>query len=173
MPYTDGLKSRMVQRMAGPEGISATALSKEVGISQATLSRWLHRARTVTLMGGPDNQQKRARSPRQWGPDEKLQVVLEAAKLTDAELGAFLRRKGLHAAQLEEWRELVMSALSTSKRARSRQASSESKRIRMLEKELHRKDKALAEVTALLVLKKKLETIWGGEADDTATKNGT
>ncbi len=174
MSYTDGFKARMVQRMAGPEGISATTLSKEVSITQPTLSRWLREARTVQPMGGPNNkQQDGAKSPRQWRPEEKLQVVLEASKLTEDELGAFLRRRGLHAAQVEEWRELVTSALSTSKKTRSRKASSESKKIRALEKELDRKDKALAEVTALLVLKKKLEAIWGDEDDDTATKRGT
>lgn len=50
--YTDGFKARMVQRMAGPEGITATVLSKEVGISQPTLSRWLREAHTVVPMGG-------------------------------------------------------------------------------------------------------------------------
>lgn len=42
--YAAGFKTRMVQRMAGREGISATALAKEVGVSQDTLSRWIREA---------------------------------------------------------------------------------------------------------------------------------
>lgn len=173
MSYTDGFKARMVQRMAGPEGITATALSKEVGVTQPTLSRWLREAHTVAPMRGHNEQQSRAKSPRQWRAEEKLQVILEASTLTADDVGAFLRRKGLHAAQLEEWRTAVMTALSAPKAAKPGGSSSEGKRIRGLEKDLARKDKALAEVTALLVLKKKLDAIWGDEGDGTPTKNGT
>ena len=49
----------------------------------------------------------------------------------------------------------------------------EAQRIRQLERELHRKDKALAEVAALLALKKKVNEIWGDGDDDTTTKSGT
>jgi transposase-like protein len=45
--YSDGFKARMIQRMAGPEGISATLLAKEVGVSQNSLSWWLRKARTL------------------------------------------------------------------------------------------------------------------------------
>ncbi|MGE0145571.1 MAG: hypothetical protein AB7I19_20325 [Planctomycetota bacterium] len=66
MAYTDGFKARMVQRMAGPERISACALSKEVGVTQPTLSRWLRQAPTVAPMGGHNEQRGGAKSPRQW-----------------------------------------------------------------------------------------------------------
>jgi len=46
------------------------------------------------------------------------------------------------------------------------------KRIRSLEKELRRKDKALAETAALLVLKKKVQEIWGDEDENTTRRNG-
>jgi transposase-like protein len=163
--------------MAGPEGISASALSKEVGIHQPTLSRWLRDARTVSPMGGSGDDKSRsqgkAKSTRQWRAEDKLRVVQEAAKLSDEELGAFLRREGLHMAQLEEWRALVLAALGPSTKAKSRQQSQDVKRIRALEKELNRKEKALAEVAALLTLQKKAREIWGDGDDDTPTKSGT
>lgn len=175
MKYNDGFKARMVQRMAGPEGISASALSKEVGVHQPTLSRWLRQARTVSSMGESGNDKKRhhPKSTRQWSAEDKLRVVQEAAKLGDEELGAFLRREGLHLAQLDEWRALVMSALSAPSKSKSRKSSAESKRIRGLEKELNRKEKALAEVAALLALQKKVREIWGDGDDSTPTKSET
>lgn len=163
----------MVQRMSGPESISATSLSKEVGVPQGTLSRWLLRARTLPVMGGSSKKHKGgAKSPRQWTAEEKLRVVLEASDLSDEELGAFLRRKGLHESQLDEWRAAVIEVLGAQGSRKSRK-SPEAKRIRELEKELKRKDKALAEAAALLVLKKKAQEIWGDEDDSTPTRRGT
>ena len=175
--YSDGFKARMVQRMSEPEGISASALSREVGVQQPTLSRWLQKARMVSSMRAPadgaSEGQREAKSPRQWSAADKLRVVHEGARLQDQELGAFLRREGLHGAQLEEWRALVLGALSTARQSKSRQASAESKRIRELERELNRKEKALAEVAALLTLKKKAAEIWGERDDSTSAKSET
>jgi cell fate (sporulation/competence/biofilm development) regulator YlbF (YheA/YmcA/DUF963 family) len=50
--------------------------------------------------------------------------------------------------------------------------SPESKKVRELERELYRKDKALAEVTALLALKKKVQELWGDEDGSTTERNG-
>jgi transposase-like protein len=173
MPYTNGFKSRMIERMAGPERISATALAKEVGVSQGTLSRWLRQAANRRV--GPMNDKKRGEG--RWTAKEKLRIVLEASRLSEEGLGAFLRREGVHEAQLKEWTETVTqaatAALSPAPKRKSKQQSRETKRIRELEKDLRRKEKALAEVTALLALKKKLEEIWGDADDDTNTRSET
>jgi transposase-like protein len=110
------------------------------------------------------------RRPQDWSPEDRLRAVLEASSLSDEELGAFLRRNGLHEAQLAEWREAVFSALSSSTAKRA--SKGEAKRIRELEREIKRKDKALAETAALLVLQKKVRAIWGDGDDDTEPKNG-
>jgi len=171
--YTNGFKARMIERMAGSEGISATALSKEVGVCQATLSRWLRDARIVRPMSGNDNDAKgSAKSSRQWSLEDKLRVVIEASRLSEEELGAFLRKEGLYESQLSQWRAAITEALSTDKPRRAR-SSAEAKEIKRLEKELLRKDRALAEVTALLALKKKVQEIWGDGDDDTPTRRGT
>ena len=176
MKYSNGFKARMVKRMTGPEKISASGLADEVGVAQPTLSRWKREARTVRTMGGAKKQAKDGgKTPRQWSAEEKLQVVIEAAVLSDEGLGEFLRRKGLHTAQLEEWRELAMQAAQAALAGAKKRAkkSPEARRIKELEKELLRKDRALAEVAALLALKKKAQAIWGDEDDDTTTRSET
>ena len=50
MIYTDSFKAKMVQRLSALNAISAISLSKEVGVSQSQLSRWLLLARTVAPM---------------------------------------------------------------------------------------------------------------------------
>jgi len=178
--YSNGFRVRMVKRLAGPDRVSANKLAEEVGVSQNTLSRWLRE------MSGKEKRGKRelvkqdqVPRSRPMRPDdlpaaEKLRLVKEAAELPEEELGAFLRRNGLHEAQLEEWRrkveEAALGALEKSKKNRKQQ-SPEAKRIRELERELNRKDKALAEVTALLALKKKLEALLGDGDDDTSSRS--
>jgi transposase len=175
--YSETLKKKLLARMLGPHAISATGLSREVGISQATLSRWLRDAGTVAAVvsekkdeGEPVAERTRRRS-QDWTPDEKLRAVVESMKLADAELGAFLRREGLHEAQLCEWREAALEALEQPVAGKRRKK--EAKRVRELEKELRRKEKALAEAAALIVLEKKLQTLWGAEDDDTDEENET
>ena len=147
MFYSDGLRARMVKRLSGPCPTSATALAKECGIPQQTLSRWLREASTVPPMSNePD---KPAARPDRTA-EEKLRMVLEASRLSEAELGAYLRREGLHSTQLEEWRHAMLESLSDAnspaKRnsADRRRAKKEAERIRALERDLDRKNKALA-----------------------------
>lgn len=162
----------MVRKMTGPHAVSATALSREVGVSQSALSRWLRQARTVGDMSKKKKAPKPPKSPRDWTFEEKVRAVAEAAGLGDEELGAFLRREGIHEAQLKQWRDAIEAALADTKRKVSKRERATAKEVKKLERELRRKEKALAEVTALLVLKKKAEAFWGGEDDGTPKKNG-
>jgi transposase-like protein len=106
------------------------------------------------------------RTPR-WTGAEKLRVVLAAEGLEDEALGALLRKEGLHAAQLAEWRAAAEAALSGPATRRPSGPSPEAERIVALERELRRKEAALAETAALLVLKKKVQAIWADEDDTT------
>jgi transposase len=177
VPYSDGFKSRMIQRMTGPRAKSASALSHEVRVPQPTLSTWLREARRLVRMGRhqeADATPPAPRSPKSWSAEEKYRVVIEAAAIPESELGEFLRTKGLHAAQLEEWRRLMKAALAPGGGKGGRLAEkSDKKRVRDLERELHRKDKALAEAAALLVLKKKLAMYLGDEDESTPTRSAT
>ncbi len=95
---------------------------------------------------------------------------MEAAALEDSELGAFLRREGLHEEDLarfqEEVRVAALAGLEGQKKAKSG-ASDEQKRIKTLERDLKRSQAALAETAALLVLRKKAGALWGEEGEDT------
>lgn len=164
MEYTQGFRQQMVRKMLAPARMSAGALARESGVAQATLSKWLREARTVAPVGKTDD-----KGDKKWTATEKLRVVIEAAKLKDSELGELLRREGLHEAQLQRWRADAEAGLTEAPRKGRR--SPEAKRIRELERELRRKDKALAEASAIIILKKKLAALWGDEDDDTGEEN--
>lgn len=174
----------MVRRMLGPKAVTASALAVEVGISQPTLSRWLRETSSVRAVekkndgkarNGPGPDAAPAgpqRRPQDWSTGEKLRAVVETASLEGAELGEYLRRNGLHREQLEAWRGSVTTALERpAASGGGRRTAAETKRIKELERELRRKEKALAETAALLVLRKKVEALWGAADDDTDGKN--
>ncbi len=161
--YTTAFKARVLQRLVGPRAISAYRLAAEVGVSQVTLSRWLAAARSVPSMTTP---------AKKWSGAQKLRVVLAAHGLGESELGALLRREGLHAAQLEAWRTAAETALDDPSRRREKaMPHPDTQRLAVVERELRRKEKALAEAAALLVLKKKVEAYWGDADDGTDPTN--
>jgi transposase len=181
MQYPDMFKTAMIQKMTGPGAISASALSKQVDVSQVTLSKWLRMAGVGSSYNFPNDTRdytnmakiKNSRRPNDWSAEEKLQVIVEAATLDDEQIGEFLRKKGLHQTHLEQWRLQILDGLQNGfSKKNAKQKKADAKRIRALEKEINRKDKALAETAALLVLKKKVQEIWGDEDDPTTGSNG-
>jgi transposase len=173
--YSEAFRKRMVQRMTAPRATSATLLAAEVGVPQPTLSRWLREASTVEAVAKRKPRSKRARTPvapvrpvSAWSAEEKVAIVMDAASVAESELGAWLRAKGLHEEDLARFRDEVRGAAVAGLGAkRAKGASAEQKRIKELERELKRKDAALAEAAALLVLRKKAVALWGEEGDDT------
>jgi transposase len=162
----------MIRKLSHPSGLGVHELAAKTGVHQTTLSRW---RREATILQAKMSQKRHdeagtkpqvARRPQDLSPEEKLRIVQQATQLRDADLGAFLRREGLHEADLAEWREQVNEAALAALSGR-RQRTSEQKRVRKLESELRRKEKALAEAAALLVLTKKARALWPDEDDDT------
>jgi len=148
----------MLDRLTGKDAISARQLGQETGIRQQTLSRWLQEACSLSVMPP-----KMKRHTRTWSIDEKIRILGAASRLTGAELTALLEREGLLLAEYEQWR----LALADEGRA----SLATTKRMRALERELARKEKALAEAAALLVLKKKVARPGEAEGDGTDEEN--
>lgn len=131
-------------------------LMAETGVGKSTLSRWLAEARTLPTMP------PKSKEPRRWSVEDKARIVAQAAKLNGEQLRELLAREGARFSDLEQWR------LSLDEQGAAAKASA--KRIRELERELARKEKALAEAAALLILKKKVDLLWGEDpAEDTDT----
>jgi transposase-like protein len=151
-PFSLAFKQKMVARLTGKDAASARQLALETGLRQQTLSRWLQEASSLPIMPAK-------RSKRDWSIEEKIRILAKASPLTGAELTDFLQREGVLQAEYEQWR------LALGEEGRASLATV--KRIPTLERELARKDKALAEAAALLVLKKKLRTLEEDEGDGT------
>jgi transposase-like protein len=151
-PYSVAFKQKMVQRLTGKEAVSALQLSRETGVRQQILSRWLQEARSLPLMVD------KPKPLRAWSVEQKVRVLADACQLDGEALTAYLEREGVKFAEYEQWRLALDEGGAAS--------TATIKRIRQLERELARKEKALAEAAALLVLKKKLDTLSGEDEDD-------
>lgn len=103
-----------------------------------------------------------------WSPEAKLAVVIETASMSEAELGAYCREKGLYPEQVQRWKDACLHGAGMEEdrqKAAQKQQRDARKTIKKLKSEVRRKDKALAETTSLLVLSKKLEALYGEDPD--------
>lgn len=162
MRYSKELKATVLQRMMAPGNEPISALGQEFNVTEATLYAWRREAlKAGAVIGG------HGAVPDQWSGSAKFAVVMETAALPQAELAEYCRRKGLYVEQVQAWREQCEAAFSPAAAgAKAAAVKSERKRIRELEKELARKEKALAETAALLVLRKKAAAIWGEKEEE-------
>ncbi len=158
--YTNRFKARMVQRMSPPDPERAVDVAADTGVSQSCLSRWLTAAANVAAMKA-DNKDPPKR-PADWTAEERLLIVAKAMAIPDEDLGELLRSEGLHEEQLEEWKAALLDGV---KGPTTRSNTQVRKKIRRLEREVQRKDKALAETAALLVLQGKAKALWGDEGN--------
>lgn len=132
--------------------MSAAQLCRETGVRQQNLSRWLTEARSLPLVATEKS------TIREWTVEQKARILANASTLTGEELTAYLEHEGVKLAEFEQWR----LALEEGGRA----STAITRRIRKLERELARKEKALAEAAALLVLKKTIESVYRDEDED-------
>lgn len=153
MRYSTDVKQTVLEKLLRPDGPGVPALSAEYGIPAATLYGWGRLARNGRMSRNGHS----VRTLR-----EKMAAVLEARRLPEEELGRWLREKGLHEAQLKRWEQEIEVALAAQEERPAREREHE-RQLKELEREVRRKDRALAEMSALIVLKKKLETMWERE----------
>ena len=162
MAYSSELKAAIVQKALSTDK-SHKAVAEENGVGISSLRRWLKEYREP----GALNVRKQEKRPQDWTAEERISALIETGNMSAEERGTWLRKHGLHTHHLEKWKIEAIKGVSTKP---SKDANREENRLRQenknLKKELHRKEKALAEAAALLVLKKKAESIWGEPEDD-------
>lgn len=154
--YGQSFKDRAVARLLPPESATLELVSKEVGIGAGTLQRWSDDIQSMPARG------------RAWTATAKLQAVITTAALSEADKSAWCREHGIYPLELDQWCASATTALEHHQDARAspQVMRKERKRIKELERELLRKDRALSETAALLVLSKKVAAIynWGEDA---------
>ena len=155
--YSEEFKRSAVQKVLLRGNRTIDQICGDLGITTPSFYEWRKKCANAPGM------KKSERRPQDWSPAEKLKAVIEFEKLEPGKQGEFLRTEGLHSDHIETWKKSMQTGLESNgetkvSRAEMAQLKAQNK---ALERDLNKKDKALAEVTALLVLKKKADLIWG------------
>ena len=164
MRYSNERKEAVLKKMLPPHNRPITELAAEEGISEATLYLWRKQARREGRLM-PDGDQ----GPQGWSSRDKFAAVVETAAMNEAEVAEYCRSRGLYPAQIETWRAACEVANDWDRESQRQLKAAQSaleKERRELQRELERKEKALAEAAALLVLRKKAQAIWGKDEDE-------
>ena len=161
--YSVEFKAATVKKMMPPNAMPIWEVKRATGVTDVTLYKWRneYRNKGVAVPGDdikPDN----------WTGKDKVAVVIETAALNESELSEYCRKQGLYPEQVQRWKEAALKGYESDEKIQQQQLSSrkeDKRKIKKLESELRRKEKALAETAALLVLRKKAQAIWGDEED--------
>lgn len=159
--YSAERKASVLTKLLPPLNRSVPEVAQEEGIALGTLYHWRDKAR---LRGNvvPGNK----KTTDDWPAEARLATVVEVASLSPAELSRYCREKGLYVEQVTAWREACVEGQRSAQEQRVGEREElrvSKKRIKELERELRHKERALAEVAALLVLRKKLNALWGSD----------
>jgi transposase len=154
--YGKAFKDRAVARLLPPESAPVQTVSQALGVSEATLERW-----RADALSEPGREQV-------WTAAARLQAVIATAAMDEAQRSAWCREHGVYVTQLLQWKDDATAALGEPRDERISPQSirEDRRRIKELEREVRRKDRALAEAAALLVLSKKMEAIFQRAEDE-------
>ncbi|WP_330982907.1 MULTISPECIES: transposase [Enterobacterales] len=151
-------KATTLAKLLPPYNMTVAAVAQMEGISEATLYNWRNQAKTEGKpVPGAD------KNSEQWPAEARLAVIVETTTLSEVEIAEYCRKKGLYSAQIAQWKQAFLQVPSGDDKAALKHVQKENKQLK---KELLRKDKALAEAAALLVLRKKLRDYYGETDED-------
>ena len=159
MQYSNELREAVLRRLLPPQNESVSKVAAEEGISEQTLRNWLNKAKEEGTSADDFDV-----PADKWSTQDKFMIVVETARMNETDLAEYARKKGLYVDQIKSWRDACMNAnggVAKEAARLNREFKASERENRKLEKELARKEKALAETAALLVLQKKADAIWG------------
>lgn len=97
--HSSEFKESIVQKITMPGGPTIMQLAEKTGIHHTSIRNW------IKIYANNSSMKK----SKEWSPEERLEVIIKTAKMSENELGEFLRASGLHLAELEEWKQLFYS----------------------------------------------------------------
>jgi transposase len=169
--FTPAFKQQAVEKaLRRSSGVTFNAVADTLGVGHSTLQRWVVEARHAefNLAEGPVSMHHpHEKKPHEWSLEERFQMIVQCAPLDKEAMNQACRERGVYPHHIEQWRRdfLTPSAATTAK-----STALELKKIKSefsaVKKELNRKEKALAEAAALLVLQKKVNGLWSSSEDD-------
>jgi len=150
--HTKGFREQAVQKALTRNDISIKTIAQELNIGYSTLQKWIREYKAVT----PDTDNQR---PGDWSRKQQLQALMDTSSMEAGQSSQYCRENGIFPHHLDEWRNSFIKNDKKSGKSNSDNINKLKKENTALHKELRRKEKALAETAALLVLQKKFQAL--------------
>jgi len=164
MQYAQELKEAVTSKALKLKNIHQAA--DEAKIPYQTVYNWVMKKKKTVITTTQKGESMPIR-PQNWSADAKLQAIIETSSMNEEEIGAYCRSKGIYTTHLQDWKKASIEGLkSNSIKNVNIEYQKLQKEYQQVKRDLNRKDKALAETSALLVLKKKADLIWGVSEED-------
>jgi len=162
MAYPIKMKEAVIKKVQ-KGGKPHHEIASEAGIGRSTLTYWLKNHKK----DGNKNLTEKEKRPQDWAVEQRLNALMETGAMPEGERASWCRKRGVFSHHLEQWKKDILSLSTPNNSAlKFKENARLKKENAALKKELNRKDKALAETAALLVLKKKADFIWGDPRGD-------
>ena len=163
--FNQSFKVQAVEKaLSRSGGTTLEQVAVELGVGHSTLQKWMAQSRAQELEV-PNEPMKKEKRPQDWGLEDKLDMVIACDALDESEISELCRQKGVFPHQVEQWKKDFAQDRKVTKSQQQTEMRALKNKNKQLEKELRRKEKALAETAALLVLQKKVNALWGNDED--------
>jgi len=168
----EGIDYHMQRGMDGISAVKTTIqeVAKTLGIGHSTLNKWITQSRNQEFEPvsiNEVNRMKHDKRPQDWSMEERLNAVAVCHSLDPSKKNEYCREQGIYPHHIDQWKLDFIQGQAKAERPVTRaEIKAMKNKNKQLQKELNRKDKALAETAALLVLQKKVNEIWGYDEDD-------
>jgi transposase len=169
--FNQSFKLQAVEKALNRSGVTTLSdIASSLGIGNSTLHKWIVKARNQEFDSVPTDEIKRMthdKRPQDWTLEERLNMIVACASLSEEALSEYCREQGVYPHQVNQWKlDFVGGNKPKEKVVSPSQVKILKRENETLKKEINRKDKALAETAALLVLQKKVNAIWGNDDED-------
>jgi len=154
--YTEAFREQALEKAYSRGRRTVPEVAAELNISVWTLKNWMKSSNQRLTS---NRQGQSPQRPQDWTREQRLEVLMQSHGLDEQALNALCREKGLFRHHLQQWRQEFVGR----RDGDAQELRALKQREHALERELRRKDKALAEAAALLVLQKKVRALWGDE----------
>lgn len=172
--FNQSFKIQAVEKALSRRGVTTLKeVANSLGVGQSTLNKWMVKSRNHEFEPATDtemaslNPMTTEKRPQDWSLEEKLNLIIACGSLDDEAVSALCRERGIYPHHIKQWKQDFVGSTKAGTKAK---IPSETKVLKSenkaLKKELNRKDRALAETAALLVLQKKVNAIWGSDEDN-------
>lgn len=156
-------KEAIAKQALGANTRRIAEIAKSNNVSCSAVYHWLKAKRE----GRPISKRTQKGAKQAVSHADRFNHLLSTTQLDEQAMGVYCREQGIYSHQLAKWRDDFMTDSKTAKNeAQLKELRALKAEVQSLKKDLHKKDKALAEVSALLILKKKADLIWGDHGDD-------